>query len=177
MPGVPTYHTRPMSQDWSRRRDIDLLADEQAHIDFVIPLAELPRLRPQLAHADGSASGYVSFERVQGVPVAEVTVSARVMLACQRCLAPVEYLLRSGDRVAMVADDSEAGRAPAGLETTLAPDHRISARDLAEEELLLALPLVPLHDDPNCAAHGAGHGGEQRQRPFERLDQLLKRRE
>ncbi len=177
MPGVPTYHTRPMSQDWSRRRDIDLLADEQARIDFVIPLAELGRLRPQLAQADGSASGSVRFERVQGVPVAEITVSARVMLACQRCLAPVEYLLRCGDRVAMVADDGEAGRAPAGLDTTLAPDHRISARDLAEEELLLALPLVPLHGDSSCAAPGSDSGAEERHRPFERLDQLLKRRE
>jgi uncharacterized protein len=177
LPGGRTYHTRPMSQDWSRRRDIDLLADEQAHIDFVIPLAELPRLRAQLAQADGSVSGHVRFARVEGVPVAEVSVSARVMLACQRCLAPVEYLLRSGDRVAMVADNAEADRAPTGLEATLAPDRCISARDLAEEELLLALPLVPLHDDPNCAPHGEGAGGEQRHRPFERLDQLLKRRE
>jgi uncharacterized protein len=171
-----------MSQDWSRRRDIDLLADEQARIDFVIPLAELPRLRPQLVQAEGSASGQVRFERVQGVPVAEITVSARTMLPCQRCLAPVEYLLRSGDRVALVADDTEADRAPAGLETTLAPDRRISVRDLAEEELLLALPLVPLHGDPNCAGKGGSHpgdprGGEQRHRPFERLDQLFKRRE
>ncbi len=180
MRGVPTYHTRPMSQDWSRRRDIDLLADEQARIDFVIPLAELPRLRSQLRAAEGSASGHVSFERVQGVPVAEIAVSARVPLTCQRCLASVDYLLEGSDRVAMVADDAEAERAPAGLETTLAPDHRISARDLAEEELLLALPIVPLHDDPNCAGEAGSHpgdplGGEQRQRPFERLDELFKR--
>jgi uncharacterized protein len=180
--GVPTYHTRPMSQDWSRRRDIDLLADEQARIDFVIPLAELPRLRPQLARAEGSASGHVSFERVQRVPVAEIAVSARVVLTCQRCLAPVDYPLQCSGRVALVADDAEADGAPVGLDTTLAPDHRISVRDLAEEELLLALPIVPLHDDPNCAGEEGSHpadplGGEQRNRPFERLDQLIKRRE
>jgi uncharacterized protein len=180
--GVPTYHTRPMSQDWSRQRDIDLLADEQARIDFAIPLVELPRIRLQLAQAEGTANGHASFERVQGTAVAEVQVTARVMLTCQRCLAPVDYLLQCGGRVAMVADDAEADRAPAGLDTILAPDHRISARDLAEEELLLSLPIVPLHDDPNCARKEGSQpadpiGGEQRHRPFERLEQLLKRRE
>jgi uncharacterized protein len=174
-----------MSQDWSRRRDIDLLADERVCLDFVIPLAELPRLRPQLAQAEGSASGRVCFEPVQRTPVAELAVSARVMLTCQRCLAAVDYWVDSKGRVAMVADGAEAERAPAGLETILAPERRISVRDLVEEELLLALPLVPLHENPRCApaelsqpadaAAGESRGGEERQRPFERLGELLKR--
>jgi uncharacterized protein len=184
LPGVPTYHTRPMSQDWSRRRDIDLLADERVCLDFVIPLAELPRLRAQLAQDQGSASGRVCFERVQGTPVAELSVSARVTLACQRCLVPADYMLDCDGRVAMVADGLEAERAPAGLETILAPERRMSVRDLVEEELLLALPLVPLHEGPHCAsadarpsgaATGEPRGAEQRQRPFERLGELLKR--
>lgn len=186
MPGGHTYHTRPMSQDWSRRRDIDLLADERVCLDFVIPLAEFPRLRPQLAQAEDSASGRVCFESVQGTPVAELTVSARVMLTCQRCLAAVEYWVESNGRVAMVADGVEAERAPGGLETILAPERRISVRDLVEEELLLALPLAPLHENPRCASAelsqpvdasaAESRGAEDRQRPFERLGELMKRR-
>jgi uncharacterized protein len=178
LPGGPTYHTRPMSQDWSRRRDIDLLADEHARVDFDIPLAEFPRLRPQLAQAAGSADGRIGFERVQGACVAEIAVSARVSLTCQRCLGPVDYPLRCASRVAMVGDGVEADRAPAGLETILAPERRISVRELVEEELLLALPIVPLHEDADCArAPGVPSGGRVTggQRPFERLDELLKR--
>lgn len=184
LPGGPTYHTRPMSQDWSTRRDIDLLADERVCLDFVIPLAELPRVRPQLAQPDGRASGRVCFEPVQGTPVAELSVSARVSLTCQRCLAPVDYQLDCEGRVAMVADGTEAERAPAGLETILAPERRISVRELVEEELLLALPIVPLHNDAGCAlqalqpsgvAPEKPAGAEERQRPFEQLGELLKR--
>jgi uncharacterized protein len=174
-----------MSQDWSRRRDIDLLADDRVCLDFVIPLAELPRLRAQFAHAERSASGRVCFESVQGMPVAELTVSAPVTLVCQRCLTAVEYRLDCHGRVAMVADGLEAERAPAGLDTILAPERSISVRDLVEEELLLALPLVPLHEDPRCApvgvsqpsgtSSGEPREGGERQRPFERLGELLKR--
>ena len=178
LPGVPTYHTRPMSQDWSRRRDIDLLADERVRVDFAIPLADFPRLRPRLAEATGSARGRVGFERLQGACVAEIGVSTRVRLTCQRCLRPLDYPIECAGRVVMVADGAEADRAPQGLETTLAPERRTSVRDLVEEELLLALPIVPLHENPECArGPGAHRGGPATggQRPFERLNELLKR--
>jgi uncharacterized protein len=91
-------------------------------------------------------------------------------------------------RIALIAAESEADRVPQEFETVLAPDNRIRVRDLVEEELLLSLPLVPLHADPGeCtstepktdakpepdAARTAG--GTDTQRPFERLGELLKR--
>jgi len=177
---VATYHTRPMSEDWSKPREVDPLADGQIVIDFAIPLAEFPRLRTQLARNQGSARGRICFHRVTGAPVADVSVSAEGTLICQRCLDPLEWSMSGGGSVAMVADAAEADRAPAGLETILAPGHRVSVRDLVEEELLLSLPIVPLHE-PACAS-GSGVQDEkapteERNRPFEQLGKLLKRSE
>ncbi len=184
MEGVATYHTRPMSEDWSKPRDIDLLADGRVSLEFTIAIADFPRLRPQLVRADGCATGCVRFGRERGVPVADVEISAQAELTCQRCLAPLACPVKSGGRVALVADAGEADRAPEGLETILAPDHRISVRDLVEEELLLALPIVPLHGAAECTAPepaptvkpAVEPAAEPRHRPFERLDELLKRR-
>lgn len=194
LPGVATYHTRPMSQDWSRRRDIDLLADEHVRIDFDIPLADFPHLRSHLADTRGNASGRVGFERVQGACVAEITVSAHVRLTCQRCLTPLDHPIECAGRVVMVADGAEADRAPAGLETILAPERRTSVRDLVEEELLLALPIVPRHSATECAparstdaesagaaksparssgTAGASEAPQEKHRPFERLNELF----
>jgi uncharacterized metal-binding protein YceD (DUF177 family) len=76
---------------------------------------------------------------------------------------------------------------PQEFETVLASDNRIRVRDLVEEELLLSLPLVPLHADPgDCtsqekkpdakpAPEAERPGGTETQRPFERLGELLKR--
>lgn len=160
-----------MSEDWSKPRDIDPLADGRVSIDFAIAIADFPRLRPQLARADGRVTGRVRFGREQGMPVADVEVSAQAELTCQRCLAPLVWPVQSSGRVVLVADATEAERAPEGLEPLFAPDHRISVRDLAEEELLLALPIVPLHAASTCA--GSGSAGEARHRPFERLNELL----
>ncbi len=77
-------------------------------------------------------------------------------------------------RAALVATPAEAARVPETLETVLAPEHRISLRDLVEEELLLALPLVPRHEDMSVPAHRAGTHGETH-RPFGQLSELFKR--
>jgi DUF177 domain-containing protein len=170
-----------MSEAWSKLRDIDLAADGRVCIEFSITFDELPRVRPQLRRGEGCATGQARFGREQGWVIAEVEVTARAVLTCQRCLAPLEWPIASRGRVALVADAAEADRAPAQLETALAPDRRVSVRDLVEEELLLALPLCPVHEEDGCGAAGQAQSadrsaaGEKRHRPFERLNELLKR--
>src|SRR5688572_11120079 len=182
--GSGTYYTRPMSEGWSKLRDIDPLADGQAGFDFAIPLAEFTRLRSQLARVQGDAQGHIGFARELGLPVADVSVTADVPLQCQRCLEPMIWRVESQGRVAVIAAPEQADRSPEGLETTLAPENRIDLRDLVEEELLLSLPIAPLHDPGDCeaTAESAQQGGaasepaaEERQRPFEQLGELLKR--
>jgi uncharacterized protein len=172
-----------MSEDWSKLRDVDLLADGHVTVDFEIPLADFPRLQTALAHRRGSARGHVRFARERGTAVAEVEATARVALTCQRCLGPLTWSVVASGRVALVDGDDEAERAPESLETILAPEHRISIRELVEEELLLGMPIVPLHQSGDCVAaapaDALSHGTEPeetRQRPFEGLDELLNRK-
>jgi len=174
-----------MSQDWSKLLDVGLLADDRAEIDFSIPLKEFPRVLPLLAAPDGTADGRVGFAREDRIAVAQIRVAAQVMLLCQRCLAPLVWSVNSAGRAALVASAAEAGRLPEALETVLAPEHRISIRDLVEEELLLALPLVPRHENEECAGARAGmpaasgsapEPAGETHRPFGQLSELLKRR-
>jgi uncharacterized protein len=172
-----------MSEGWSKLLDIGPLADGRAEIDFSIPLKHFPRVLPLLAAPEGEAVGRVDFSREGRIAVAEVTVAAEVTLICQRCLSPLVRQVEGQGRAALVASPAEAERVPDTLETVLAPEYRISIRDLVEEELLLALPLVPRHEDNGCAADSAGTPGQgfsaeppaETQRPFGQLSELLKR--
>jgi uncharacterized protein len=176
-----------MSPPWSKPLDIDRLADGEADIDFAVPLAELPRLRSQLASVDGMVRGRVHFTRESGFAVAALTLSGAATLACQRCLQPMTEPVNSSVRVALIAAEAEARGVPEHLEPVLAPGGRTTVGELVEEELLLALPIVPLHAQASdCAAPvsapeqgGAAqvsHTPEQTtQRPFAQLDKLLKR--
>jgi uncharacterized protein len=172
--GLATYDTRPMSEGWSKLLDVGPLADAGAQVDFSIPLREFPRLLPLLAGPEGEARGRVEFSREGRVAVAEVTVAADLTLLCQRCLAPLKWPVQSRGRAALVATVAEDERVPETLETVLAPEHRISTRDLVEEELLLALPLVPRHEDDKCAGDRAA--ADETHKPFAQLSELFKRR-
>ncbi|HTY92797.1 MAG TPA: YceD family protein [Steroidobacteraceae bacterium] len=163
-----------MAAGWAKLRDVGALADERAVVDFSIPLNEFPRVMPLLAASDGVAVGKVAFAREGRTVVAEVTLGAELTLRCQRCMAPMRWPVASVGRAALVATAAEAERVPEALETVLAPDYRISIRDLVEEELLLALPLVPRHEDNDCAGADAGQV-TQTHRPFGQLGELFKR--
>jgi uncharacterized protein len=164
-----------MSEGWSKLLDIGPLADGRAEVDFSIPLQHFPRVLPLLAAPAGEAAGRIDFSREGRLAVAEVTVAAEVTLTCQRCLTPLVQKIAGHGRAALVATPAEAERVPDTLETVLAPEYRITIRDLVEEELLLALPLVPRHEDDSCAGDSAGTPEEETQRPFGQLGELLRR--
>jgi uncharacterized protein len=180
---VDTYYTRPMSPPWSRPLEVDRLADGAADVDFVVPLAELPGLRPDASDLGGEVSGRASFRREEGIAVAELSMTGSAQLRCQRCLQPLEYALEGYVRIGLANTeaDTEAGRMPADLEPMLAPGGRISIGELITEELLLSLPIVPLHGQgAQCvAAQEPGPesraSGSETHRPFARLGEMLKR--
>jgi uncharacterized protein len=171
-----------MSPPWSKPLDIDRLADGEADIDFAVPLAELPRLRSQLASVEGMVRGRVHFGREAGFVIADLTMSGTAMLACQRCLETMSEPVNSSARVALIAAEADASRVPEHLEPVLALGGRISVGELVEEELLLALPIVPLHAQAGACAvvfeapvvSGAAPD-ETTQKPFAQLDKLFKR--
>jgi uncharacterized protein len=173
-----------MSPPWSKPLDVDRLAETKADIDFAVPLAELLRVRSKLASVAGSVRGHVRFEREAGIAVAELTMSGTATLVCQRCLDAMGLPIESTVRIGLIEAEADMGRVPDDLEPMLAPEGRISIGELVEEELLLALPIVPRHEDADeCAvAPSAPLVTDEReepktQKPFERLGELLKRSE
>jgi len=173
-----------MSEPWSQLIDVDRLADRQADVAFDIPLSRLPRVQAQIAGAQGTVHGVAHFRREAGFRVAELEMQGEAKLICQRCLAPMTWPIDCETRVAILANEREADSVPQELETVHAPDDRIRVADLVEEELLLTLPLVPLHEsaeeckatqDEVPAPEKEAAPAPETQRPFERLGELLKR--
>jgi uncharacterized protein len=71
----------------------------------------------------------------------------RVKLVCQRCLAPVETAVEVDRWLRFVGDEVEAAALDAESDDdVLALQRWMNLRDIAEDELLLALPLVPRHE-------------------------------
>jgi uncharacterized protein len=172
-----------MSPPWSKPLDVDRLAEAEADVDFAVPLAELPRLRAQLANVAGQVHGRVHFRRVANIPVAALMLEGTARLVCQRCLGAMEVGVEAAAEVGLVATEADVSRVPEELEPVLAPEGRISVGELVEEELLLTLPIVPRHAESDACnavpadplAQSKREEGGETQKPFAQLAELLKR--
>lgn len=138
------------------RLDVAQLAAEGAELAGQWPLAELTRLADMHMAGDGPAAE-VQWQ-VQGElrpvtgGVAEVWLHlqarAELDLCCQRCLGPVHETVTIAKPLRFVADEAQAAALDAELEDdVLALERTLDLRELVEDELLLALPLVPRHGE------------------------------
>jgi len=174
-----------MSLGWSRRALVDTLVGTETALDFSIPLAELPRVSRELTSTEGEARGHVRFSRQLGQAVADLEVGAQPEVVCQRCMQPMRWPVKVKSRVALVSDYDAADRVPEEMEVFLVEGDSVSVRDLVDEEVMLALPIVPRHgEDSECARQEVQLPGEpdepdvepDTQKPFAQLGELLKRK-
>jgi uncharacterized protein len=176
-----------MSLGWSRRAPVDTLVGTEAVIEFSIPLKDLPRVSREVASADGEAKGQARFSRQLGQAVADLDVDAQPEVVCQRCMQPMRWPARVKSRIALVRDYDAADRVPEGLEIFLVEGDSVSVRDLVDEEILLALPVVARHAEGSECADSfmqlPGHEADEEdvadsqvQKPFAQLGELLKRK-
>jgi uncharacterized protein len=126
-------------------RDVRKLAETRAGFDLDIALSDLPGLPAEVAASGGRVQAQLRFGREQGFATAEVRLQAQLQVTCQRCMGSMPLELEAVSPVVLVESEREAEDAPAGLETFLAPDGRLSLEALVAEELLLAVPIVPVH--------------------------------
>jgi uncharacterized protein len=105
----------------------------------------MQRLRGSLASGEGEARYSAGFDKdALGVSYLALHVEAGLPLVCQRTLEPFVHEVVLDQRMGVVADESEEAALPPGYEPLLAPDGEVSIADVIEDELILALPVVPL---------------------------------
>ncbi len=162
------------------RVDCEHLADNAVVLERVYPLGELPRLQDALADSRGFVHASFAFTNFAGRPGVTVAVEAVLQLLCQRCLQGFAFGA-AGSSAIEFSSDSDGDAADSQREVYTMVEGRVSLRELAEEELLLALPIVAMHPPHSCARAPTYEAGEiqdlsgDRTRPFAALQDLLKK--
>jgi uncharacterized protein len=177
-PDAGHYHTALMSTPPDRPLDALGLARGGAVIERSYPLAGFARLRDRLAEPTGSASVRAEFSEARGLPLAALRVDAEVVLSCQRCLGRLRRRLESESRLAFAPE--ETPDLPEDHEPVGGDPHRVDLAALVEDELLLSLPVIALHEPGETCAVPAGAAdaapANEMRRPFAGLKDLLKQR-
>lgn len=136
--------------------DVEAFAKQASQLAGEWTLQELPRLADSVVIDAASNAPLVSWHargelRVpRGNPPQvwlHVTGSAHVKLECQRCLKPVETDLSIARSFWFVHGEKTAAELDSESEDdVLALSRALDVKILIEDELLLALPLVPRHE-------------------------------
>lgn len=118
-----------------------------------LPLDSLSRLSACLL----KPSGVVDFELIfsrdpQRRAVLSGWLKTALSLECQRCLEEVVLPIEIRLSQVFVRGLDEAGLLPESLDPCLVEEEQVSFTDLIEDELLLALPQVAMHDSGICTA-------------------------
>lgn len=140
-------------QKKSRGLDVKAFAHSGGERSQEDPLSDYPRLQEE---AQGEGAGRsVRWRAVGELRAAagqapqiwlHLTAEAVVPLTCQRCLAPVDEVLAVDRWFRFVADEAQAEREDEDAEEdVLALDPAFDLVALVEDELLMAMPLVPRH--------------------------------
>lgn len=83
------------------------------------------------------------------------TMEVIVGLVCQRCLAPMPVPLTVAFRLGLVHTEAQAINLPKDYDPLLISNKELTISEWVEDELILALPLIPLHGDlRQCAKEG-----------------------
>jgi len=176
------------------RLDVRAFAQADAHLQVDDPLTRFERLSgEQHGMADQApaqrvrwrAQGELRPHATGGAPAVwlHLRADAAVSLTCQRCLGPVEVPLTVDRWFRFVVDEATASAEDDDCdEDVLALEPRPSLYELLEDELLMELPLVPMHEtcpvpvvmqvaDPAVAATDEE---PERKNPFAELARLKK---
>jgi uncharacterized protein len=161
-------------------------AERGRRLEGTIALAELPRVVNLLIHPEGGVRFELEFFRDdKHRPCVRGRVTATIELRCQRCLGPLALQVDAALLLALVKGFDEAERLPDEYDPLIVEDDRIRPLDLVEDELILALPQVPVHAPHEACAEGtmqqaltdapvAEPEGEEADNPFQVLAQLKK---
>lgn len=115
-----------------------------------LPLSSMPRLRDALLDCEGEVAFALQFDRdALQVPYVELRIDAALPLQCQRTLQRFEFPVAIVQRLGLIAagsdDEVEEAALPEGYEAMQVPeDGMLRPAELVEDELILAIPVVPV---------------------------------
>ena len=175
------YYTA-MSRDYPDWIQAERAAQARRSFAGSMPLSRLKRVR-DLLHAP-EADDEMGFEcKVwrddQAIIRIDCTLTGQVPMRCQRSLKRYLQPIDSKSSLAVIVSEAELDGLPDDLEPKICADGRLNLAELVEDELLLALPLVPVDPQTEPMTQAGDvfetHADEDTHQPFAGLADALKK--
>lgn len=112
-----------------------------------VSVVDLSRANKLLTSESGEVEYKLEFSTdVDGFCIIAGELSTTLYMRCQRCLREFEAKVSSDFLVSPVKNDAEAKALLPSYEAVYVADAKLYIDELIEDELILAMPIVPMHD-------------------------------
>jgi len=160
-------------QQLPERVDIIRAAHEGCALVGTMPLDRFKRLKAQVRHLSGHLTAQLTIDQdPQGMRYMHGELSASVVLTCQRCTEAQTVDLSPAVSVAFIEQGAPTDHLPAQYEPAIMAHGMVFLPDLLEDELLLALPMIPLHPLGCTPVHQESPDADLKPNPFAALVSL-----
>ena len=124
---------------------------DRAQIKGCLQLHELPRLKALCLNADAMVEVFIEFglNTDYGCSVIKINLQTVLPLQCQRCLVQFAWHADLQSELAIVRSESQAQLLPRATDYCICSADELELVKLIEDELLLALPQNPVHNNLN----------------------------
>ena len=137
-------------------------------------MAAFTRLRDSLVDTEGECRFTLEFgQDAMNQAFVEVRAEAELPLQCQRTMERYLQPVRVMQQLGLITSEAQESALPEGMEPLLVPDSaELRPIDLVEDELILALPVVPINPESNLPEAVWPLEDEEKPNPFAVLGAL-----
>ena len=154
-----------------------LLAEQLGRLDGQLELRSMQRLGEIICEDSGTIDYHLQLGRDEfGFSYINGTFETTLQLVCQRCLHPFPLRLSNEINIGLAVSDEQLEELPGHYEPMLLTADEVSLLTLIEEEVLLSVPMVPVHQNAACqAAHLLAGYAPKKENPFAVLKKLKRK--
>ena len=155
-----------MSQALPETVDAWRMVQARRRFEGKLPLAALTRLKADLAVAEGDVEFGLEFDRDEvGVAFLHVRADAILPLTCQRTLDRFDFPVHVDSRLGLIAHEADEAGLPEGYEPLLTADGVLRLADVVEDELILAVPPIPVKPGTEQVERSWGDAADESEEP------------
>ncbi|MGD9389990.1 MAG: YceD family protein [Thioalkalispiraceae bacterium] len=129
------------------------LAETGREFSGRLAIRHMHRLKPLLLSEDGEVQLELKFGVDEvGTRYLQGHLTTNLVLECQRCLDKMTFPVDKEMCLAFVRSEYEAEQLPEEYDPHIVEQTPVALVDLIEDELILSLPQVPMHEREDCLA-------------------------
>ena len=150
------------------------MVSARRYFEGSLPLSAFPRLASSLIDTEGECRFSLEFGHdAMNQAFVEVRAEADLPLQCQRTLERYLQPVRVMQQLGLITTEAQESALPEGMEPLLVPENaELRPVDLVEDELILALPVVPINPESSLPDAVWPHEDDDTPHPFAVLSAL-----